>query len=92
MAEEESVARLEVAPHPLGTDDQTFDEPGEAVEHVVEREKSVGDDDALGRGMRDVALVPERHVLEADERGRAHDAREPADPLGDDRVLLVRHR
>ena len=26
------------------------------------------------------------------ERGRAHDAREPADPLGDLRVALVRHR
>ena len=32
------------------------------------------------------------HVLEADERRRAHDAREPRDPLGHLRVALVRHR
>ena len=42
--------------------------------------------------MRDVALVPERHVLEPDEGGAAHDAGEAADALGDDRVALVRHR
>ena len=42
--------------------------------------------------MRDVALVPEGDVLEADERVRPHDAREPADPLGDDGIPLVRHR
>ena len=92
LAEEEPVARLEVAPHPLGPDDEPFDEPGEAVEHVVEREERVRDHDALGRGVRDVALVPERDVLEPDERVRAHDAREAADALGDDRVALVRHR
>ena len=32
------------------------------------------------------------HVLEADDGGGAHDAREPADALRDDRVALVRHR
>ena len=31
-------------------------------------------------------------VLEPDRGGGAHDSREPADPLGDDRVPLVRHR
>ena len=42
--------------------------------------------------MRDVALVPERDVLEPDQRICSHDAREAADPLGRDRVPLVRHR
>ena len=92
LAEEEVVARLEVAAHPLGAHDEAVDEPREAVEHVVEREERVGDDDALGRRVRDVALVPERDVLEPDERVPADDAREPADPLGDDGVALVRHR
>ena len=36
--------------------------------------------------------MPERHVLEADDRRCAHDAREARDPLGDLRVALVRHR
>src|ERR671936_2458682 len=36
LAEEEVLARLEVAAHPLLAYDETFDEPDEAVEHVVE--------------------------------------------------------
>jgi hypothetical protein len=36
--------------------------------------------------------VPERHVLEPHECSGADDTREAADPLGDDRVPLVRHR
>src|SRR5919108_3235605 len=41
LAEEEAVACLEVPPHPIGPNDETLDEPGEAVEHVVEREEGV---------------------------------------------------
>ena len=92
MREDEPVRGVEVPAHPLRIDDEPVDDPGEAVEHVVEREERVGNDDPLGRGVRDVALVPERDVLEADDRRRAHDAREAADPLGDLRVALVRHR
>src|SRR6185437_7209640 len=92
LAEEEEVARLEVATHPLGPNDETLHDPGEAVEHVVEREEGVGDSDALSRGVGDVALVPEGDVLESDERARTDDAREAADALGDDRVPLVGHR
>ena len=92
MREEEPVRRPEVPLHPLGIDDEPLDDPGEAIEHVVECEERVRHDDALRRRVRDVALVPERHVLEADDRGRADDAREPGDPLGDLRVALVRHR
>ena len=36
--------------------------------------------------------MPERDVLEPDERVCAHDPREPAEPLRDDRIPLVRHR
>ena len=82
LAEVEAVARLEVRSHPLRPHDEPFDEPGEAVEHVVDREEGVRQHDALRRRVRDVALVPERHVLEPDDRRGPHDAREPADPLG----------
>ena len=92
LAEEQVVARVEVAPHPLGTDDEALDQPGEPGEHVVECEERVRDYDTLGRRVRDVALVPESDVLEADSGSRADDAREPTDPLGDHRVPLVRHR
>ena len=49
-----------------------------AIEHVVDREKRVGNHHSLRRRMRDVALVPERDVLEADDsehRGRHARAR-----------------
>src|SRR6476646_4352430 len=36
LAEEETVARLEISPHPLGPDHQPLDQPSEAVEHVVQ--------------------------------------------------------
>ena len=54
--------------------------------------RRVGQDDALGRGVRDVALVPQRHVLEADDGVAAQHARQAADALAGDRVALVRHR
>src|SRR5579884_1820587 len=89
LAEEEEVARLEVPAHPLGPHDEALDEPGETVEHVVEREERVGNGDALGRRMGDVPLVPEGDVLEPDERAGPDDARQSADPLGDHGVPLV---
>jgi hypothetical protein len=42
--------------------------------------------------VRDVALVPERHVFQADERVSPDDAGEAADALGHHGVALVRHR
>src|SRR5438132_10737350 len=42
--------------------------------------------------MRDIALVPERNVLESGLRIRAHHARQPADLLAGDGIPLVRHR
>ena len=54
--------------------------------------RRVGQHDALGRGVRDVALVPQRHVLEAGDGVAAQHAREAADALARDRVALVRHR
>src|SRR5436309_14009885 len=42
--------------------------------------------------MRNLALVPERNVLESGLRIRAHHARQPADLLAGDGIPLVRHR
>ena len=63
-----------------------------AVLQVVEQDRRVGQDDPLDRGVRDVALVPERDVLEAGLGVAAQHAREAGDLLGLDRVALVRHR
>src|ERR1051325_674200 len=41
--------------------------------------------------MRDVALVPQRDILETDDAVRADDARDAADAFRNDRIALVRH-
>ena len=92
LAEVQPEARRDVLAHPLLAHDEALDEPGEPIEHVVDGEERVGQDDPLGRGVGDVPLVPEGDVLETDERVGPHDARDPADALGRDRVALVRHR
>ena len=65
--------------------------PASRVEREVERRGGVGSDDALDRGMRDVALVPERHVLQRRRHGGAHQAGEAGEVFGQHRVALVRH-
>ena len=42
--------------------------------------------------MRDVALVPERDVLETDDAVCANHSRDAADAFRNDRIALVRHR
>ena len=64
----------------------------ESTQHVIERDEAVGQNHALHRRMRDVALVPERDVLERRVRVAAQQPRQPDDLLAADRVALVRHR
>ena len=68
------------------------DDAREAAQHVVEGDEAVGQNDALDRRMRDVALVPERVVLERGAGIAAKQPRQPDDLLAADRVSLVRHR
>src|SRR3990172_1484399 len=63
LAEDETVRGLKVSAHPIRIDDEAFRQPGEAIEHVIECEKGVGNRDPLGARVRDVALVPEGDVL-----------------------------
>ena len=67
-------------------------DPREAPQHVIERDEAVRQDDALDRRVRDVALVPERDVLERGHRVAAQQPRQADDLLAADRVALVRHR
>ena len=67
-------------------------QPVEAVQAVVHEQGRVRKDHPLDRRMRDVPLVPQRHVLESRLQVGPHDPRQAADRLGGDRVALVRHR
>ena len=82
----------DVLAHPLGADEQAVDQPGHPDEHVVEQDRRVGQDDPLGARVADVALVPERLVLERGVGVAAQQPGQPGDPLGQDRVALVGHR
>ena len=64
LAEHEAVRRVEVLAHPLGVHVHALDDAAELHQHVVGELQRVGEDDALDRRVRDVALVPQRDVLE----------------------------
>ena len=85
------MAGVEIAAHPLGVDHQAVDQPREAVQGEVGEDAGVGQHHPLDRAVRDVALVPERHVLQGrDDRGTDHPG-EPGQVLRQHRVALVRH-
>ena len=82
---------VEVLAHVAGIDHELVDHAGEPVEREIERHRGVRPDHALDRGMRNVALVPERDVLHRRHRIGAHHAGEPGEVLRQHRVALVRH-
>src|SRR6185369_3581738 len=59
---------------------------------MVEGDEAVGKDDALDRGMRNVALVPERVVLECGTGICAQQSRKAHNLFAANRIPLVRHR
>ena len=67
------------------------DDFGRFVQHVVHQDRGIGQDHALDRAVRDVALVPQRDIFERGERIRAHHAREAANLLARHGIALVRH-
>src|SRR5436190_5358 len=85
-------AALDVPAHPFGTHDEPVDEARHPDEEVVEDDGGVGQDHPLGARVADVALVPERLVLEGDDRVAAQQAGQARDALAQDRVALVGHR
>ena len=64
---------------------------GRPVQGEVQRDRRVGRDYALDRGMRDVALVPQRDVLQRRRHHAAHEAGEAGDVLRQHGIALVRH-
>src|SRR3954451_4967223 len=92
LGEQRPVRDLEVGPHAVRVHDEPAHDADPEVLHVVEQDRRVRQDHALGAGVRDVALVPEGDVLDRRLAVAAQHACEPGDALGRDRVSLVRHR
>ena len=78
--------------HGVGVDEELVHDARQLVQAVVYVDGCIGQDDALDGGVRDVALVPERHVLECRDGVAAYEACHARDTLAVDRVALVRHR
>ena len=70
LAERDPSVAHDVVEHAIGEDDQAVHHPRHVGEHEVQQPGGVGEDDALGRRMRDVPFVPERDVLQG-RPGRA---------------------
>src|SRR5688572_25668032 len=88
----ETEAAFDVLAHPLASDDQSLDEGRALHEHVVEKDRGVGQDHPLGGAVADVPLVPQRLVLERSAGIAAEEPRQTRDPFRQDRVALVGHR
>ncbi len=91
LTEHEAVRRREVLAHPRPVDDHAVGDPEEPLRHVVREDQGIGEHDALHRGVRHVALVPQRDVLESRLQVAAQDACETTELLGAPRVPLVGH-
>ena len=72
-------------------DDQAVHQPGEQAEHVIQQRAGIGEDDALHRGVRNVAFVPEGNVLERRHGIAAQDAGEAGQTFPRDGIAFVRH-
>lgn len=89
--EDEAAGLVEIGHHAGRVQLQAVDDADEALEHVVKGDEAIGLGDALGRGVRNVALVPQGNVVEGDLGVGLDDARKAADLLHSDGVALVRH-
>ena len=73
--EDEAASLVEVGHHASRIQLQAVDNADETLEHVVKRNKAIGLGNALGRGMRDIALMPQGDVIEGNLGVGLHDAR-----------------
>ena len=81
----------QVLQRPLGVHDQAGGQAGGLAQHVAGQQGGIGQRHPFDRAVGDVPLVPQRHVLQTGAEVAALQARQPAQPLREDRVALVGH-
>src|SRR5216684_3960616 len=72
-------------------DPQAGYEPVGLGEHIVHQNRGIGQDDSLDRGMRNVAFVPQRNVLEGGLGVGANYSGQAPDLFASYRISLVWH-
>ena len=88
---DEATQPVKVALHVLRINQQLVDDAGQAFQCKVEMDGGIGANATFDGGMRDIALVPQRHVLKGRHHRRAHQAGKARQVLGQHRIALVRH-
>ena len=88
---DEAVGGFEVAEHAIGKNAHLADELGHFVEHVVDENGGIGENDALDAAVGDVAFVPEGDIFVGGEHVGADQAGEATDLFAGDGIALVRH-
>src|SRR5205085_2176639 len=78
--------------HPLGINLQSLDEFLELLQHVIEQNRRIRQNDSLGTGMANVAFMPKSDFFQPDDGVAPEDTREAAQSLARYRVPFVRHR
>ncbi len=91
LTEIKTFRQTKISLHVFGVNLKLLDQVAQLREHVIEQHAGIGQDDAFGAGMADVAFVPEGDVLKRGEGVSPHDTGKAAQAFGRDRVALVRH-
>ena len=82
---------IEIGLHSVRVDQQIFHHAGEPVQGEIKANCRIRAKYTLNGGVRDVTLVPERHIFQRRRDGGAHDPRNASQIFGQDGVALVRH-
>lgn len=90
-AVDEAASEVEVLHHLVRIDQELVDDAGESLEHVVQSDSAVRQDDAFDRRMGNVAFVPEGDVFQSSLGIAADDAGQAAHAFTSDRIAFVRH-
>mmetsp|Transcript_2583 Transcript_2583/g.4401 ORF Transcript_2583/g.4401 Transcript_2583/m.4401 type:complete len:326 (-) Transcript_2583:326-1303(-) len=92
LAHHQARELVHVVAHIVGKDQHFVDNTGHPGQGKIQRDGGVWADHPLDRGMRNIAFVPECHILHRRDHRHAHQTGQTCQVLGQHRVFLVGHR
>ena len=91
LGEVEPVGAVHVLEHAVFVNHEVGEQAAQPVQGVVGQNGGIGHNDALHRGVADIALMPEGLILKSGQGIGTHNAGEAAEVLGGNGVFLVGH-